>query len=530
LNEAGLVCLSYPREKKSSVSAGKSVELPDDHVMPVGLPNMYSQIKVINRQTGQQVNGHDEQGEICVKSPQLFIGYLNHPELQDKFDSDGFFHTGDLGYYDSLGVVYFIESIANLINFWMYEVAPSILESRLLGSNNILDAAVVGIADKENGQVPRAFVVLRPGFEETEENVTNLMESRLQDHERIRGGLFFIQAIPRDENWKVRRDVLVDFKPRTTEEINQDDAAREDQSAEAEMQREVALELAKSPKLAKKAVQELDKQPNGSFMAVGPQLQAPSPRTVRASLAKSAQMTACSAAAAAAQEPQDRKQQMKPIPEDNAASSNSRRLEVAASLGSSSADTSAASTSFAPGLSSRRRSIEGGHRKTSRYLIGGGSGSRGSSRRSSVVDQMKEAATPAGSASTSAPKKKPFKYWMQLSWDPESLQELLMGHPAVEDCTVQAFNIDGIGSLPRAYVVMKVGYSASAEELLQYLDSRTLSEADKLRGGIVFVDKLAKDPSGKLFISLDKYNKDAEGMDYEFIRGQPKVKTATSVD
>ena len=42
----------------------------------------------------------------------------------------------------------------------MYEVAPSILESRLLGSNNILDAAVVAIPDKENGQVPRAFVVL----------------------------------------------------------------------------------------------------------------------------------------------------------------------------------------------------------------------------------------------------------------------------------------------------------------------------------------------------------------------------------
>ena len=65
------------------------------------------------------------------------------------------------------------------MQFWMYEVAPSILESRLLSSNNIVDAAVVGITDKENGQVPRAFVVLRPGFEETEENVTNLMESRL---------------------------------------------------------------------------------------------------------------------------------------------------------------------------------------------------------------------------------------------------------------------------------------------------------------------------------------------------------------
>ena len=84
LNECGLVCLTYPREKKNSVSASKVVDLPDDHVMPVGLPNMYTQIKIINRQTGQPVNGHDEQGEICVKSPQSFLGYLNHDQLQSK--------------------------------------------------------------------------------------------------------------------------------------------------------------------------------------------------------------------------------------------------------------------------------------------------------------------------------------------------------------------------------------------------------------------------------------------------------------
>ena len=137
----------------------------------------------------------------------------------------------------------------------MYEVSPSILEARLLDSGNqILDAAVVGIPNQDNGQVikpryrikitmtykiilasalsyldsiqlheiqvPRAFVVLRPGFEETEENLTNLLESRLEDHERIRGGLFFVQDIPRDENWKIRRNVLVAFQPKTTEEVN----------------------------------------------------------------------------------------------------------------------------------------------------------------------------------------------------------------------------------------------------------------------------------------------------------------------
>ena len=45
------------------------------------------------------------------------------------------------------------------------------------------------------------------------------MESRLQDHERIRGGLYFIQSIPRDENWKVLKDVLQAYQPMAAEEV-----------------------------------------------------------------------------------------------------------------------------------------------------------------------------------------------------------------------------------------------------------------------------------------------------------------------
>ena len=91
----------------------------------------------------------------------------------------------------------------------------------------------------------RAFVVLRPGFEETEENLTNLMESRLQDHERIRGGLFFIQSIPRDENWKVQREILVAYQPKKPEDCTLNVSAALPSLAE---------QVAESPKLAKKGV------------------------------------------------------------------------------------------------------------------------------------------------------------------------------------------------------------------------------------------------------------------------------------
>lgn len=103
--------------------------------------------------------------------------------------------------------------ISNLISFWMYEISPSVLESRLLSHTGVADTAVVSIPDKKNGQIPRGFIVLKSGHEETEENLINFLESRLQDHERLRGGLLYIQQIPRDKNWKVVKSVLQAIKP-----------------------------------------------------------------------------------------------------------------------------------------------------------------------------------------------------------------------------------------------------------------------------------------------------------------------------
>jgi len=206
LKEAGFLTYTYPRLEK-----GGSVRVPDDHLMPVGFPNMWTSFKVVDRQSGQPVTGPDMQGELCVKTCQLLPSYLGQDE--SVTDSEGYFHTGDLGYYDKDGVIHFVEQISSLISFWMYEISPSVLESRLLSHSSVVDAAVVSIPDKENGQIPRGFVVLKAGHEETEENLINFLESRLEDHERLRGGLHYIQHIPRDENWKVVKEVLQKFVP-----------------------------------------------------------------------------------------------------------------------------------------------------------------------------------------------------------------------------------------------------------------------------------------------------------------------------
>ena len=99
----------------------------------------------------------------------------------------------------------------------------------------------------------------------------------------------------------------------------------------------------------------------------------------------------------------------------------------------------------------------------------------------------------------------------------------MTSHPAVKDAVVQGYKISGVGELPRAYLVLKGGFEASADEILSFAHSR-LADTDRLRGGVVFVDKLAKDSTGKVLVNLAKYDHTAVLIDKDFIASQPKVK------
>ena len=95
----------------------------------------------------------------------------------------------------------------------------------------------------------------------------------------------------------------------------------------------------------------------------------------------------------------------------------------------------------------------------------------------------------------------------------------------MEDCTVAGFTIEGVGQVPRAYISLKSGYVISAEDLIQYVNARVIV-TDRLLGGLVFVDNLHRDPSGRLFINLEKYDVNAQGIDQGFLQGQPKVQVS----
>ncbi|KAK6029945.1 hypothetical protein OSTOST_03931 [Ostertagia ostertagi] len=117
------------------------------------------QQKVVSLKNGKAA-GFMEEGEICLRSPTIMKGYLNNAEETAKVvDSEGWFHTGDIGLLEHNGQTTFIEHIEEPMHVNGRLVVPSELERVLKSHMDILDAAIIGVADNNTGEKPRAFVV-----------------------------------------------------------------------------------------------------------------------------------------------------------------------------------------------------------------------------------------------------------------------------------------------------------------------------------------------------------------------------------
>lgn len=105
--------------------------------------------------------GVGEVGEIWARGPQIAMGYLDNPAATaETFDTDGFFHTGDVGRIDAEGLVRIEDRIKEMIKVRGQQVAPAELEDCLLGHPRVVDVAVLGVPDAYSGEKPKAFAVV----------------------------------------------------------------------------------------------------------------------------------------------------------------------------------------------------------------------------------------------------------------------------------------------------------------------------------------------------------------------------------
>ena len=162
----------------------------------------------------QKELGVDEDGEVCIKGPQVMLGYLGNQAATDAiFDRDGWLHTGDIGHIDSDGHLYVVDRLKELIKYKGFQVPPAELEALLLTHPAIADAAVVGLPDDEAGEIPVAHVVLRPGAEATPEEIQEFVAGQVAHYKQIRK-VVITDTIPKSASGKILRRLLRD-QPQT---------------------------------------------------------------------------------------------------------------------------------------------------------------------------------------------------------------------------------------------------------------------------------------------------------------------------
>jgi acyl-CoA synthetase (AMP-forming)/AMP-acid ligase II len=176
------------------------------------VPN--TEVKIVNPETREEL-GPNKEGELLMRGPQIMKGYLGKPEdTANSIDRDGWYHTGDVGYVDDEGWFYIVDRTKELIKYKGMQVAPAELEALLLTHPAILDAAVTRRPDEEAGEIPKAYVVLKPDDESKKTPADAIMAwvaGKVAPHKRIRQ-LEFIDAIPKSASGKILRRVLVDME------------------------------------------------------------------------------------------------------------------------------------------------------------------------------------------------------------------------------------------------------------------------------------------------------------------------------
>ncbi len=150
-----------------------------DRAGSIGIPFPDTYYKIVRTGTTEEVEPRVE-GEICVSGPTVMLGYIdNEKETADTLrrheDNRIWLHTGDLGYMDEDGFVYFRQRIKRMIISSGYNVYPGQLENIIEGHEKVQLSCVVGVKDDYKMQKVKAYVVLRPGVEPSDEVREELM-------------------------------------------------------------------------------------------------------------------------------------------------------------------------------------------------------------------------------------------------------------------------------------------------------------------------------------------------------------------
>ena len=139
-------------------------------------------------------------------------GYLNDPEAtKQAIDPSGWFHTGDIVYYDEDGDFFVVDRLKELIKVKGYQVSPTELEDLIMSHPAVADAAIIGLPDDYAGELPRAYVVKKPGTSVNEEDIKKFLHPKIAPYKHLNGGVYFVESIPKSNTGKTLKKEMKKF-------------------------------------------------------------------------------------------------------------------------------------------------------------------------------------------------------------------------------------------------------------------------------------------------------------------------------
>jgi long-chain acyl-CoA synthetase len=192
---------------EASPTTHSTATLAKRKIGSIGLPFPSTECKIVDLETGTREVPVGEEGELCVRGPQVMKGYWNRPDETAIALRDGWLYTGDVARMDDDGFFYIVQRKKDMIIVSGFNVYPNEVEDVLFSNPAVLEAVVIGVPDKYRGEVVKAFVVLKPGATATTDELLEFCRANLAKY-KVPSVIEMVASLPKSAVGKVLRREL----------------------------------------------------------------------------------------------------------------------------------------------------------------------------------------------------------------------------------------------------------------------------------------------------------------------------------
>ncbi|RMF07453.1 MAG: long-chain fatty acid--CoA ligase [Alphaproteobacteria bacterium] len=194
----------------------------------IGLPLPATDLLILDKDDPDREMPLGETGELAVRGPQVMKGYWKRPDETEKVLKGDILLTGDLGYMDEDGYTFIVDREKDLILVSGFNVFPRIVEEALYEHPAVAEATVIGVPHEYKGEVPKAFVALKPGHDGlTADELMEFLKPRLARHEMPKE-IEFRDSLPKTVVGKLsKKELVAEERAKRTESARSSGIVRE---------------------------------------------------------------------------------------------------------------------------------------------------------------------------------------------------------------------------------------------------------------------------------------------------------------